>query len=81
MVECRPMRVKALITYLQAKAIQENYIMDVMHFSAFGMIETAKRPPRYSELIDKKTKHSDEVEEYDDVDVIAMFRNEGKLAR
>jgi len=71
--------------YLQCKYehefVRDIYVTDMLRFAAFGMVKEEKRPARYWDMINPQKKHSMEntMPEYDDGDIVDMFRGEGTL--
>lgn len=83
----------AYVFYLESKykheVIRDIYISDMLRFAAFGMVEERDRPPRYWDVLrsfkpdgsfDGRGSAAD-VGDYDEQDVIDMFRGNGKLEK
>ena len=84
------MPLSAYVAYLESKYkhehIRDIYISDMLRFAAFGMVEEKDRPPRYWDMLrswkaDGKGAVGDRAvdRDYNDQDVVDMFRGEGKL--
>ena len=79
------MPLSAYVFYLESKyeheIIRDVYMMDMLRFGAFGMVEERNRPPRYWDMAKpKRERHTEaKVQDYDEQDVVDMFRGGGKL--
>jgi len=80
------MPLSSYVYYLESKYehehIRDVYMMDMLRFAAFGMVEEQKRPSGYWDLLQrmKPGKRPNVVAaDYDEQDIIDMFRGEGRL--
>ena len=85
------MPLSAYVFYLESKykheVIRDIYISDMLRFAAFGMVEEKNRPPRYWDVLrDRKSDGSAagyagtaDAGDYDEQDIVDMFRGDGKL--
>lgn len=88
--EVLPIPISAYSVYLESKyrheVVRDVYLMDMLRFAAFGMVKERDRPPRYWELVQDRHVGRKDVSsgqaaagDFDERDVIAMFRGEGRL--
>ena len=80
------MRLKTLISYLESKFrhdfVKDNYMADMARYATYGQVKNPERLPRYWDVKYKKqlATTKTQVTDYNEDDVIAAFRGEGKLA-
>ena len=80
------MPLSALVFYLESKfeheAIKDNYMADMARYATYGQLKDPQKLPRYWDLKHKKQVAMTKAKtvNYNEDDVIAAFRGEGKLA-
>ena len=80
------MPLEVLVLYLESEFehefIKDNYMADMARFATYGQIKNPDRLPSYMDLKYKKKSVATKAKavDYNEDDVIAAFKGEGKLA-
>lgn len=79
------MPLSACVFYLESKykheMLRDVYKADMLRFAAFGMLEERDRPPRYWDVVKGQKLAENALKDYDEQDVVDMFRGEGHLMK
>jgi len=64
------------------ETIKDNYMADMARYATYGQLKNPERLPRYWNLTHKKqfVAAKTEAADYNEDDVIAAFKGQGKLA-